>query len=183
MTYKEITNALSSLVNSDELTEIFRGEIDEVSLLGNVISVSPELVCLESINDFTSNGYRIIKIKDITDVSLAQKNASLLFMNNICKKENVFSGIKPDIDIKSWSSVFTFLKASNLPVTVECAFDDAIDYYFGWVTSLDGSIATIKCFDGSGVMFEDDMKINLKFVSQVMVYERYTTLTAKYINK
>ncbi len=183
MTPKEITKALTGSVNLSELAEIFRGEIDEVSLLGKVASVSNELVCLESINDFSSNGYRIIRLKDVTDVSLANENDALRFMTTICKKENVFSTSKPTIDIKSWISVFEFLKLSKLPVTAECSFDDAIDYYVGWVTSLDGSIATMKCFDGSGVMFEDDMKINLNFVSQVMVYERYTTLTAKYISK
>lgn len=183
MTPKEITKALTGSVNLSELAEVFRGEIDEVSLLGNVVSVSTELLCLESINDFSSNGYRIIRLKDVTDVSLANENDALRFMSTICKKENVFSSSKPDIDIKSWKSVFDFLKSSHLPVTVECSFDDAIDYYVGWVTLLDGSIATMKCFDGSGVIFEDDIKINLNFVSQVMVYEKYTTLTAKYINK
>ena len=183
MTQKEITKALSGSVNVCELAEVFRGEIDEVSLIGNIAAVSNDLVILESINDFSSNGYRIIRLKDVTDVSLAAENDALRFMSTICKKENVFSSSKPNIDIKSWKGVFDFLKSSNLPVTVECSFDDAFDYYVGWVTSLDGSIATMKCFDGSGVIFEDDMKINLNFVSQVMVYEKYTTLTAKYINK
>ena len=141
------------------------------------------MLCLENINDFTSSGYRIFRLKDITDVSTADKNDALKFMNTICKKENVFSEKHSGIDIKSWASVFDFLKSERLPVTVECAFDDAIDYYVGWVTSVSGSIATMKCFDGCGVMFEDDMKVNLSFVSQVMVYEKYTTLTAKYINK
>ncbi len=181
MTYKEITKALPDALKKDELNEIFRGEIDEVSILGNVLDISPELLRLESINDFTSNGYRILRIKDITEVSGCDTNDALCFMNSICRKENVFSSEKPHIDIKSWSSVFEFLQKSQLPVTVECAFDDAIDYYVGWVTSLNGSIASMKCYDGSGVMFEDEMKINLSFVSQVMVYEKYTTLTAKYV--
>ena len=183
MTNKEIRKALSGSIASNELVEIFRGEIDEVSLLGNVASVSNDLVILESINDFSSNGYRIIRLKDVTNVSLVSENDALRFMNTICKKEDVFSHSKPNININSWASVFSFLQCSELPVTVECAFDDAIDYYVGWITSLDGSITTMKCYDGSGVMFEDDMKINFNFVSQVMVYEKYTTLTAKYIKK
>jgi len=183
MTYKEFSKFLPYIGQKDELAEIFRTEIDEVSILGNPVAVSNELLCLESINDFSSNGYRILRLRDVTDVSASDKNEALRFMTAICKNEGVFSKNNPSVDIKSWASVFSCLKAENLPVTVECAFDDAIDYYVGWVTSLDGSIATMKCFDGSGVMFEDDMKINLNFVSQVMVFEKYTSLTAKYINK
>ena len=183
MTYKEISKALQNAQKNDEVVEIFRGEMDEVSILANVISFSQDLICVESINDFTSNGYRILRLKDITDISLSDKNDSLRFMNYICKKEDVFSLSNPEIDIKSWASVFAFLASEKLPVTVECALDDAFDYYVGWITSLNGNIATMKCYDGSGVMFEEDMKINLSFVSQIMVKEKYTTLTAKYVVK
>ena len=82
---------------------------------------------------------------------------------------------------ETFQKLFSELAKSGESITVECNFEDAIDYYVGKVISLNGNLATMKCFDGSGVVFKDNVKINLDFVSMVTIGDRYTTTMAKYI--
>ena len=181
MTFKEINKALGNKIKDDELVEIFRSEIDEISSLGNVVMLSQELLGFQNITDFCVDGYRIIRLKDITDISTCEKNSTLSFMNNIYKKERLFPDSNAFIDAKSWNSVFKSLCLSKTPVTVECAFDDAIDCYFGWIKSINDNVATLRCFDGSGQIFKDEIKVNLNFVTQLMFGNKYTDLMAKYV--
>lgn len=181
MTFKEINKALASKIKSDELVEIFRSEIDEVSSLGNVVMLSQELLCFQNITDFCVDGYRIVCLKDITDISTCEKNDTLSFMNMIYKKERLFPESQAVIDAKSWNGVFKSLSLSKTAVTVECAFDDAIDYYFGWIKSVNDNVVTMQCFDGSGNRFKDEVKVNLNFVTQLMFGNKYIELMAKYV--
>ncbi len=183
MNSKEIKRILESKCTKNELVEIFRHEIDEMSFLSNVKKVSDKLVLAENTNDFSVNGYRIIRLKDITDISLSSENDSLAFLNMIFEKEAIFEKSTPDFSVNDWNDVFSFLCKSNNPVTVECAYEDAIDYYFGWVKSVNGSIATMVCFDGSGEIFRDEIKVNLDYVSQVLIFEKYTTKMSQYVRK
>lgn len=183
MTYKELNKVVCGKVKPDELVEIFRSGIDDFSALGNLISFSGELLCYMNVNDFFVDGYKIVRIRDITDVVTLDKNDSLNFLNMIYNSEKLFHEKNCDIDIKSWNIVFYQLLTQNIPVTVECTFDEAIEYYLGWVTSLDDNIAVMKCFDGSGNLFKDEIKINLNFVTQVTFKDKYTSLMSKYVSK
>lgn len=180
MTFKEINKALASKIKINELVEVFRSEIDELSSLGNVVMLSQELLTFQNITDFCVDGYRIIRLKDITDISTCDKNDTLSFMNMIYKKERLFPETQTFIDAKSWNAVFKSLSLSMTPVTVECAFDDAIDYYFGWIKTVDDNVAVLQCFDGSGQIFKDEVKVNLNFVTQLMFGNKYIELMAKY---
>lgn len=180
MNYKEISKAVANKLNIDELTEILRGGIDDISMLINVLSVSQELLYCQSVVDFSVVGYKIVRNKDITDITTCDKNDSLAFLNMIYNKEGLFPKQNMMIDIKSWNSTITALITKKIPVTVECAFDDAIDYYVGWIKSLSNNIATMQCFDGSGVMFKDEVKVNINFISQITFGDDYTCLMSKY---
>ena len=181
MTFKEINKALANKLKDDELVEIFRSEIDEISSLGNVIALSQELLSFQNITDFCVDGYRIVRLKDITDISTCEKNDTLSFMNMIYKKECLFPKSHSFVEAKSWNGVFKSLSLSKTAVTVECAFDDAIDYYFGWIKAVNDNVATMQCFDGSGKRFKDEEKVNLNFVTQLMYGNKYIDLMAKYV--
>lgn len=181
MNYSELNKIISGKFKIKELVEIFRNEIDEISMLGRPVSVSSALLSFELFSDFIFDGIKIIRNRDISDVVTCEKNNSLNFINKICKKEHLFSDEPNRIDLKNWNSVFSFISGNDLAVSVECAFEDAIDYYFGKILQINSNIVTMKCFDGGGNIFKDDVKINLNYVSAVSIGDRYTTFMSKHI--
>lgn len=182
MNPKEIVRVLNSKLKNNEIVEIFRESIDEFSMLTNIVDISSTLVQFDNISDFSMNGQKIVRLKDITSVSTCDKNESLSFINRISVKENIFSGSpKTQVNLKSFKDVFRDFVNLKIAVTVECNFEDAIDYYVGWIKSVNQNIATMQCFDGSGIMFADEVKVNIDFVSSLTFGDRYTHIMAKYV--
>lgn len=179
MTSKEIQKSIKN--QNKKIIELFRGEVDELSTLLIPVYQSPEFLCAKYAADFITDGYRYIKTKFITDIVTGEQNETLAFFNNIYQKENSIGSLDAPYKSETFQKLFADLAKSGEAVTVECNFEDAIDYYVGKVVSLTGNLATMKCFDGSGVVFNDSVKINLNFVSMVTVGDRYTTTMAKYI--
>ena len=181
MNSKEISKFIKGKENK-ELVEIYRGNIDEISMLGNVVSFSQLLFGFRNLVDFSFDGYKIVRCRDITEIITKDKNSSLNFMDMICKKELSFEPCMFSDRLKSWNCLFEYLINNKLPVTVECSFEDAIDYYVGWVLSINTNIVEMQCFDGSGILFKDKVKVNLDFVTCVTLGDRYTTFMAKYVD-
>ncbi len=181
MNPKEISRLLGGKIKNNEIVEIFREGIDEFSLLTNVIDASSSLVQIESISDFAVNGQKIIRIKDITNIYTCDTNESLDFINNISIKENIFrEKSSKKFNLKSFRDVFQDFVNLKMAVTVECNFEDAIDYYVGWIKSVNQNIALMQCFDGSGNMFVDEVKVNIDYVSALTFGDRYTHIMSKY---
>ena len=181
MNFKEITKFIKGKENK-ELVELYRGYIDEFSLLGRVAGYSQVLLALKSLVDFSDDGYRVIRCKDITEIVTKDKNSSLAFMDKIYQKEFSFEPCPFTERLKSWNCLVEYLISSKIPVTVECSFEDATDYYVGWMESVSSNIALMQCFDGSGELFKDKVKINLDFVTAITIGDRYTSYMAKYVN-
>ena len=60
MNYTEVNKILSSKIKNNELIEVFRAEIDEISLLANPIDFSTSLLCFENIVDFIYNNRKLV---------------------------------------------------------------------------------------------------------------------------
>lgn len=180
MTSNEIQKNLKN--QSGKVIELARAEVDELSMLVVPEYMSGEFLCAVLTNDFCADGYRFIKNKFITDIYTSDNNETLAFYNKIYKSEGLISKDKCPYKADNFRMLFdVFLKVCE-PICVECTFDDAIDYYFGKVTDVRGNIATMRCFDGSGVKFKDEVKINIDFVSMISAGDRYTALMSKYVN-
>lgn len=182
MNYKEILNVIGKKNNKNELVEVYRESIDEYSTLMNIIKISDKLILGQYASDFFVNGYRVFRNSDITKIDTCEKNESLKFNNMIYNKKNLFEKTDFDIDIKDFKSIFLYLKNNSEPATIECDFEDAIDYYVGKILTIEKNIATVKCFDGSGALFKENVKINLSYVSSLTFGDRYTKYMSEFVN-
>lgn len=179
MTSKEITKITNGQKN--KIIELVRAEVDEMSMLGTAKFCGAELCCIKNAYDFMFDGFKYIRSKYITDIITSEKNETLGFYNNIYAKENLFDSDDVPYTSDTFRKLFEELAKSGEAVTVECNFEDAIDYYLGKIVSLTGNLATMQCFDGNGEIFKDKVRVNLDFVSMVTVGDRYTCTMAKYV--
>lgn len=179
MTAKEIQKAVKN--QNNKIIELVRNEIDEISMLLSPVYQGAELFCAKLVSDFQSDGYKFIRSKFISEIITAENNETLSFYNHICQNENLLNETKCSYNCDTFRKLFEELSKSGEAVTVECNFEDAIDYYVGKVVNLTGNLATMQCFDGAGVLFKDKVRVNLDFVSMVTLGDRYTKTMAKYI--
>ena len=179
MNSKEIQKNINGQKN--KIIELVRAEVDELSMLIVPMYQGAELLCAKNAYDFAIDGFKFIRSKYVTDIITSDKNDTLSFLTDIYRKENLLPGGDSPIKADTFRTLFDELSKTGEAVTVECNFEEAIDYYVGRVVSVNGNIATMQCFDGSGVVFKDNVKVNLDFVSMVTLGDRYTTTMAKYI--
>ncbi len=179
MTSKEIQKVIKN--QNNKIIEAVRQEVDEMSMLLIPVYQGAELLCAKSVSDFLVDGYKFIRSKFISDIITQDKNEALSFFNFIASKEKFDDGVPCKYNADTFRKLFEELAKSGEAVTVECNFEEAIDYYFGKVVSLTGNLATMQCFDGSGHLFKDKVRVNLDFVSMVTVGDKYTTVMSKYI--
>lgn len=179
MNSKEIQKSLNGQKN--KIIELVRAEVDELSMLLSPLFSGAELLCAKNVYDFSVDGTKYIRLKFVTDIITADKNESLAFYNKIYKRENLLNDLSAPYRAENFRDLFDELVKSGEAVTVECNLEDAIDYYVGRVVSLNGNLATMECFDGGGVIFNEKIKVNLDFVSMVTVGDRYTATMAKYV--
>ena len=170
MTAKDIQKAIKNQKNN--LLELVRYEIDEMSMLLSPVYQGAELFCAKLVSDFAADGFKFIRSKFITEIITAEKNETLSFYNHICQKENFLKETQCTYNCDTFRKLFEELVKSGEAVTVECNFEDAIDYYVGKVVDLTGNLATMQCFDGAGVLFKDKVRVNLDFVSMVNIGDR-----------
>lgn len=180
MTSKEITKITNGQKN--KIIELVRAEVDEMSMLGTLKFCGAELCCVQNAYDFMFDGFKYIRSKYISDILTCEKNETLGFYSSIYSKEKLFDGADCPYKPDTFRKLFEELAKSGEAVTVECNFEEAIDYYLGRVVSLTGNLATMQCFDGNGEIFKDKVRVNLDFVSMVTVGDRYTSTMAKYVN-
>ena len=179
MTSKEIQKIIKN--QNNKIIEAVRQEVDEMSMLLIPEYQGAELFCAKSVSDFWVDGYKFIRSKFISDIITQDKNEALSFLNFVASKEKLTDTSSCMYRVDTFRKLFEELSKSGEAVTVECNFEEAIDYYFGKVVSLSGNLATMQCFDGSGVLFKDKVRVNLDFVSMVTVGDRYISLMSKYV--
>ena len=180
MTLKEIQKSIKN--RNKKIIELVRAEVDEISMLVVPEYANGELMCAKYVSDFATDGFKFIRNKLVSDIITDEKNETLEFFNSVCQKEGVFNYDKCTYSVDSFRKLFEELVKSGDAVTIECNFEDAIDYYVGKVVNLTGNLATMQCFDGSGVLFKDKVRVNVDFVSMITLGDRYTSVMAKYVN-
>ncbi len=181
MNKKELLKPLKNKLNNRELTEIFRYNVDDCSMLVWFNSVSENLSLVFQTGEFCFDGCKILRNSDISEISTSDKNENLKFVSSIYSKEKLFpKNIEMNID--SWNSVFSHFKTTGKVIMAECSYDDAVDYYFGKVVSVKDKIIQMQCFDGAGNLFNDIVRLNTDYVSSVTFDDRYTQVMSKYIN-
>ncbi len=179
MTSKEIQKAING--HKGKIAELFRAQVDELSMLVSPIYCTAELLCVKNAYDFCIDGVKYIRSKLVTDIITGENNETLSFFSDIYSGEKLLPSMDVPYKADNFRTLFDELAKSGEAVTVECNFEDAIDYYVGRVVSLSGNLAAMQCFDGGGVVFKDKIKVNLDFVSMVTVGDRYTSTMAKYV--
>ena len=180
MNYKEVSKIVNTKINRNELVEIFRYDIDEMSVLAQVCSLSQDLMCCRFASDFSFDGYKIFRNKDISEIVLCDKNENMNFISSVFRREKLFINEEFEFNTKSWQALLKDLMQAKKAISIECSFEDAIDYYVGWITKIENNIITVRCIDGSGYIFKDEIKVNSDFISAISVNDRYTEYMAKY---
>lgn len=142
------------------------------------LSASSEYLLIAELYDFFPNGYKIIRIEDITSIKHGESEK---FVEEIIKKENIQIIYNlSSRDLTSWHAIFNWLALEDRPIIIESEMFENPKFYIGKIINIKtGSIELLQ-FDGAGVWYKKSTTILYKKISSITFNDKYSLLMSKY---
>lgn len=153
---------------------IERNSFDDNYLYGIPIKVSSEFLLFAHMYDFCFDGFKIIRLSDITSLRHDEQES---FAEMIYKKEGTTIEDIPDFGVHNIKSILESTKSNN--IIVECEKNDDA-FFVGKVVDLFDTEFSFLEFDGIGVWQKDTALIKYKDVTCITISGKYLNTISKY---
>lgn len=149
---------------------------------GFIVDFSKDFIVLQETDDFALNGFCILPKKQIKKI---RYNNFDRYYDKIMAWENEKSqiGLKTEVDLSSWKSIFKTFQNKKMTVIVECEDPDIETFTIGSVTDVTDKSVSIRYFDAAGFLDEKPTKVRFKRITSVSFDTRYADIFAKYTRK
>ena len=179
---KGFDKKLKKYIDNKEIVKIYRTVTDgEANIFGFILEVSNQFLLIQNENDFTLDGYSIIKKNHFHSVrcnKLEKTTKRILKSEGITKADY---GINKVIGLDNWKSVFEDLKRNDCHVIVECEDLKEPLFLIGEIVKISKKSVNILYYDAEGVFDSKPTKVRFKDITLVKFDDRYSTIFRKYL--
>jgi hypothetical protein len=160
--------------------KIQRSIKDTCAIYGSVLACSRSLVLLYALEDFHTDGYRVIRTADICKAS---HGASQRVMDRIHKAEGVeiLTTSEYRIALGSWPSLFKSLKALGRTIIVEGEDPDFDEFVIGKITRVGQEAVWVWHFDARGRLDKKPTRCPYAEITLVKFDCEYTNAWERYL--
>lgn len=173
---------LKKIYDKKQLVKLKREKISHYNNYGFIIMLNSELVLLQNCDEFTLEGYTVLRMDDISSV---RSNKFERFVEKILKSEGTLDevGITYNINLDNWQSLFQSLKKANKNVIIECEVgDEAKDEFFiGRLIRVNRKSVSLLYFSAVGKWDEEPTVIPFDEITTVRFDENYIKVFSKYL--
>lgn len=156
---------------------------EEENLSGFLLAISKDFLFLQVDNDFTLDGYAIIKKDDFDSIQHSNYERAKRKIFNAEKVLSTSYGFDKDLPLTNWTSILKKLKSYGFHIIVQNINKDYLDFWIGEIKNVTSKSLSIHNYDPAGVL--DDKPTNIKFstISVIKFGDRYSTIFRKYLKK
>jgi hypothetical protein len=169
-------------IEKSHFIEIEREKVDEYSLHCLPIAIGERLALFKQFTDFSFDGFVIVRVKDLTKVRYDDVDK---FAENILRTENLCAEAETIAlsNLDHWKYTFKQLKELKQYIRIEHEKGEFIKYSFGAVLEVGNNGITFHCFGALGEWGKEPIEIQYKSIILVSIYDRYTRIFSKYVQK
>jgi hypothetical protein len=174
---KKFYDPLENFIKNENIISIKRENLDESKLVSIPVKMSKKLLLVKYWYDFLFDGYKIIRIRDITEIKQE------MVIEEIHKREKITtnSGNITSLDIDGWQQIFKWMFSLDIIVIIECERINEIDFYIGRILDVRTKAVKILHFDGEGKWDENKTVIKYQHITCVSFYCRYIKFMSRYV--
>jgi hypothetical protein len=173
---------LKKIQDKKHLAKIRRDKIDHYVYHGFILGLSSELVLFQSCEEFTLDGYTVIRINDITSL---RSNKYERFFTKMLKSEGTLDevGIAHSLNLDSWQSLLQDLKKLNQNVIIECEVGDEEEdeFFIGKLIRVNRKSVSLLYFSALGKWDDEPTIIPFDEITKVRFDEKYINVFSKYL--
>lgn len=181
---KKFDKLLKKYVDKKSFVQIRREFIDEESNVnGFILKASENFLLVQPEEDFRLTGYSIIHKDQFDSITYDKIDKTV---KKILKKEGIIDsnqGIKYDINLTSWETIFKNLKKLNFDVIVECENSEEPVFLIGSIKKIGKKSVSVHHYDAAGLLDEKPTKVKYKDITIVKFDDRYANIFKKYLKK
>lgn len=176
MNRQELRTMLQTESEAFHEITIKRSNIDKGLLYCIPLKVGQDLVFVQYLYDFLIDGYKILRIKDITAIRSGDQER---FSEKILRDEGILNQIKtPPVNVNNWGTVLHDILVLEKNVVVECEILG--EFYIGRIVEVSKTTLSLLHFDPLGVWDDEPTQIDFKDISVVSFDDRYSSIMSKY---
>ncbi|MBS1507138.1 MAG: hypothetical protein JSS79_10880 [Bacteroidetes bacterium] len=182
MTIKEYDRMIKSHVNKRDFVKIERTVTEgSADISGFILRSSKDFLLIQKEEEFYLNGYAIIR-KDHFDSVRCNKFDKTF--KKILKEEGILGkdyGLKNDIELKDWKTIFESLKKHDYHVIVECEDLKEPLFVIGPIKKINKDSVGIQYYSPAGLLDKKPTTIKYKDITLVKFDDRYINVFKKYL--
>lgn len=161
------------------LVSIRRDELDDAQIMGFLLSHSKELVLIQYIADFRTDGLMVLRKQDITYLE-CDKTAQ--FQYQILRANGVIDAIDFSVNfaVTNWHTVFSGMANEYSICSVEEEGVDDYLFMIGKLVTLNSQSVTMHEFTGSARWLDDYTEIDFADITCFRVDDHYGNAYLQY---
>ncbi|WP_027420559.1 hypothetical protein [Crocinitomix catalasitica] len=178
-----MNNRLTKLKKKQQFVKIYISDADDVAIThfsGIVLDHNKDFVMMLDFHDFRSDGYVVIRKKDIYEIKRTKNEK---FLQEIMEKEGIlkesFKHLKT-ISLSTMERMFKQLKEKGLPIIIERRYKDEDIFQIGPIDSIEKKVVRIRYFNARGEYDHKPVRSNFKTITFFRVGDLYSELSHKY---
>jgi hypothetical protein len=147
---------------------------------GYIVAYSSDFLILQETDDFKILGYNILPVEQIKKIRFNKWDKyydKIMILEGEAEKV----GLKHNIDLTTWQSIFQSIKDHQLNVIVECENPDVDSFNIGPIVKTSKKSVYVQNFDPSGLLDEKPTSIDFKSITKIMFDDRYINVFSKYL--
>jgi len=181
---KEYNVMLQKYINKKSYVKIFRTICDEEgNLSGFILGMSRNFLFLQLDNEFTLDGYAVIKLDDFDSIRHSNYERT---RRKIFHAEGLLTngyGFENRLPLTSWADILKTLKKYDIHVIIENIKNGSLDFWIGPITRVAEKSMSIQNYDPAGNLDDKATIIKLDTISVIQFGDRYSTTFRKYLKK
>jgi hypothetical protein len=148
-----------------------------------ILKASANFILVQLVGEFELNGYAIL---GVDQYDFLRHNKFDKTIKKILEAERIMPaqyGIKKQINLDSWQTIFTDLKKHYHHVIVECENLKSPTFTIGPIVEIKNKSVSVNYYNAAGVPDKKNTRVRYKNISLVTFGDRYTTIFKKYLKK
>lgn len=158
-----------------------KGSFKEIST-GFVLGKSKDFILIQETDEFRILGYQILPTETIKHVRFNKNDKTY---ESVLKEEGLLAnvGLKHEIDLTNWKSIFSDIKKTGLTIISECEHPKIRSFCIGALKRINKKSISIRYFNAQGIYDKENTTNNFKNITKLSFDDHYANVFSKYAKK